>query len=93
VTGVLQALCETHKDIDRICLVANLKHMKRAAKIATDFGVDATVSFDAVRFPIGAPTIFDHADNSQEAFAFARAPELDADQVDFDKLLSRERAL
>ena len=93
VTGVLQALCETHKDIDRICVVARLKHMKRVAKIASDFGIDATVSFDAIRFPLGAPTIFDHADNSQEAFAFARAPELDAEQVDFEKLLARERAL
>ncbi len=93
VTGVLQALCETHKDIDRIVLIANLKHMKRGAKIASDFGIDATVSFDAIRFPIGAPTIFDHGDGAQEAFAFARAPELDAESVDFEKLLSRERAL
>jgi ferredoxin/flavodoxin---NADP+ reductase len=93
VTGVLQALCETHKDIDRICMVARLKHMKRAAKIASDFGIDATVGFDAVRFPVGAPTIFDHADDSQGAFAFARAPDLDAEQVDFEKLLARERAL
>ncbi|HXV13140.1 MAG TPA: hypothetical protein VEC56_02945 [Candidatus Krumholzibacteria bacterium] len=93
VTGVLQALCETHKDIDRIGVVANLKHMKRAAKIASDFGIDCTVSFDAIRFPAGAPTIFDHADDAQETFAFARAPELDAESVDFEKLLSRERAL
>lgn len=92
VTGVLQALCETHKDIERICLIANLKHMRRGAKIAGNFGIDATVSFDAIRFPIGAPTIFDPVD-SPEAFAFARAPELDADAVDFEKLLSRERAL
>jgi ferredoxin--NADP+ reductase len=93
VTGVLQALCETHKDIERICLIANLKHMKRAAKIASDFGIDCTVSFDAIRFPAGAPTIFDHGDDAQEAFAFARAPELDAESVDFEKLLARERAL
>jgi ferredoxin--NADP+ reductase len=93
VTGVLQALCETHKDIDRIGLIANLKHMKRGAKVASDFGIDATICFDAIRFPVGAPTIFDHADNVQEAFAFARAPDLDADAVDFEKLLSRERAL
>jgi ferredoxin/flavodoxin---NADP+ reductase len=93
VTGVLQALCETHKDIDRIGLIARLKHMKRGAKIANDFGIDATVSFAAIRFPVGAPTIFDQADNAQEAFAFARAPDLDADSVDFEKLLTRERAL
>lgn len=93
VTGVLQALCETHKDIERIVVIGRLKHMKRVAKIASDFGIDATVGFDAVRFAAGAPTIFDHADNSQEAFAFARAPELDAESVDFEKLLARERAL
>jgi ferredoxin--NADP+ reductase len=93
VTGVLQALCETHKDIERICLVCRLKQMKRGAKIASDFGIDATVSFDAIRFPIGAPTIFDHADDSQAAFAFARAADLDAESLDFEKLLARERAL
>jgi ferredoxin--NADP+ reductase len=93
VTGVVQALCETHKDIERIVIIGGLKHMKRVAKIASDFGVDATVCFDAVRFPLGAPTIFDHADDSQEAFAFARAADLDAEQVDFEKLLARERAL
>ena len=93
VTGVLQALCETHKDIERICLVASLKHMKRGAKIASDFGIDATVSFDAIRFPAGTPTIFEHADGTQEAFAFSRAAELDADAVDFEKLLARERAI
>lgn len=93
VTGVLQALCETHKDIERIVMIASLKHMKRGAKIASDFGIDATVSFDAIRFPFGAPTIFDHADGTQEAFEFSRAAELDADAVDFEKLLARERTL
>lgn len=93
VTGVLQALCETHKDIERICMIASVKHMKRGAKIASDFGIDATVSFDAVRFPLGAPTIFEHNDNAQETFAFARAAELDTESVDFEKLLARERAL
>jgi NAD(P)H-flavin reductase len=93
VTGVLQALCESHKDIERIIMIGRLKHMKRLAKIASDFGIDASVGFDAIRFPVGAPTIFDHSDNSQEAFAFARAPELDAESVDFEKLLARERAL
>jgi ferredoxin--NADP+ reductase len=91
VTGVLQALCETHKDIERIAMIASLKQMKRGAKIAADFGIDATVSFDAVRFAQGAPTIFD--EEGQDAFAFARAAELDAESVDFEKLLARERAL
>jgi ferredoxin--NADP+ reductase len=93
VTGVLQALCETHKDIERICMIASVKHMKRAAKIASDFGIDATISFDAVRFPAGTPTIFEQNDNAQETFAFARAAELDAESVDFEKLLARERAI
>ena len=93
VTGVLQALCETHKDIERIVMIGRLKHMKRVAKIASDFGIDATIGFDAIRFAMGAPTIFDHPNDSQEAFSFARAPDLDAEQVDFEKLLSRERAL
>ena len=93
VTGVLQALCETHKDIERVVMIASLKHMKRGAKIASDFGIDATVSFDAIRYPADAPTIFDHADGTQEAFAFSRAAELDAEAVDFEKLLARERAL
>jgi NAD(P)H-flavin reductase len=91
ITGVLQAVCETHKDIERLVMIAKLKHMKRGAKIATDNKIDARVSFDAIRFPAGSPGIFDPAE--QDTFAFARAPELDADRVDFDKLLSRERAL
>jgi NAD(P)H-flavin reductase len=93
VTGVLQALCETHKDIERIVMIGRLKHMKRAAKIASDCGIDASVSFDALRYPVGSPGIFDAVDRAQDAFEFARAPEIDADRVDFDKLLAREKAL
>jgi ferredoxin/flavodoxin---NADP+ reductase len=93
VTGVLQALCETHKDIERIVMIGRLKHMKRGAKIAADLGIDATVSFDAIRYPVGSPGIFDHADSGADAFAFARAAELDAEGVDFDKLLAKEKAL
>ncbi len=91
ITGVLQAVCETHKDIERLVMIARLKHMKRGAKIASDNKIDTRVNFDAVRYPVGSPGIFDATE--QNAFAFARAPELDADHVDFDKLLSRERAL
>lgn len=91
ITGVLQAVCETHKDIERLVMIAKLKHMKRGAKIASDNRIDARVSFDAIRFPVGSPGIFDAAE--QESFTFARAPELDADRVDFDKLISRQRAL
>jgi ferredoxin--NADP+ reductase len=93
VTGALQAVCETHKDVERIVMIARLKTMKRAAKIAADFGIDARVNFDAVRFPAGSPGVFDHADGSEQAFRFARAAELNAEDIDFDKLLAREKAL
>ncbi|HEX5130901.1 MAG TPA: hypothetical protein VFX92_00290 [Candidatus Krumholzibacteria bacterium] len=91
VTGVLQAVCETHRDIEQLIMIARLKSMKRGAKIATDNKIAARVSFDAIRHPVGSPSIFDAT--GQETFAFARAPELDADRVDFDKLIARERAL
>lgn len=93
VTGVLQALCETQKDIERIVMIGKLKHMKRGAKIASDLGIDATVSFDAIRYPIGSPGIFDAVDRAKDVFEFARAPEIDAERVDFDKLLAKEKAL
>jgi ferredoxin--NADP+ reductase len=93
VTGVLQAVCETHRDIDRIVMIGRLKQMKRGAKIAADSGIDARVSFDALRFPAGSPGIFDHPDRAAEAFSFARAAELNADDVDFDRLIAREKAL
>lgn len=91
ITGVLQAVCETHKDVEQLVMIAKLKHMKRGAKIAADNRIAARVSFDAIRYPVGSPGVFDASE--QKAFAFARAPELDADRVDFDKLLARERAL
>jgi len=91
ITGVLQAVCETHKDIEQLVMIAKLKHMKRGAKIASDNRIDAKISFDAIRHPAGSPSIFDASE--QEAFNFARAPEIDVDRVDFDRLISRERAL
>jgi glutamate synthase (NADPH/NADH) small chain len=91
ITGVLQAVCETHKDIEQLVMIARLKSMKRGAKIATDNKIDTRVNFDAIRYPVGTPGLFDAAE--QETFAFARAAELDADLVDFDKLIARERAL
>jgi ferredoxin--NADP+ reductase len=92
VTGVLQAVCETHRDVERVVMIARLKQMKRGAKIAEDFGIEARVNFDAIRFPAGSPGIFDHPDRAQEAFSFARAAELNADDVDFDRLIAREKA-
>jgi len=93
VTGVLQAVCETYKDVERIVMIARLKQMKRAAKIAADLGIEARLNFDALRFPAGSAGVFEHGDRAQEAFAFARAAELNAEDVDFDKLIARERAL
>jgi ferredoxin--NADP+ reductase len=93
VTGALQAVCETHKDVERIVMIARLKTMKRGAKIAADFGIDARLSFDAVRHPAGSPGVFDQEDRAKDVFMFARAAELNADDVDFDKLIAREKAL
>jgi len=93
VTGVLQAVCETHHDVERLVMIARLKQMKRAAKIAADLGIEARLNFDALRFPAGSAGVFDHGDRAQEAFAFARAAELNAEDVDFDKLIAREKAL
>jgi NAD(P)H-flavin reductase len=93
VTGALQAVCETHKDIERIVMIARLKTMKRGARIAADLAVDARVNFDAVRFPAGSPGVFDQGDTAQDAFRFARAAELSAEDVDFDRLIAREKAL
>jgi ferredoxin--NADP+ reductase len=92
-TGALQAVCETHKDIDRIIMIARLKTMKRGAKMAADFAIDARVNFDALRFPAGSPGVFDLSNDAQEAFRFARAAELNAEDVDFDRLIAREKAL
>jgi ferredoxin--NADP+ reductase len=92
-TGALQAVCETHKDIDRIIMIARLKTMKRGAKMAADFAIDARVNFDALRFPAGSPGVFDPSNDAQEAFRFARAAELNAEDVDFDRLIAREKAL
>jgi ferredoxin--NADP+ reductase len=93
ITGPIQAICDTHKDLERLIVIGSLKNMKRAAKVASDHGITTRVSFDAVRPAVGRPSIFDIRDDSQDAFQFARAPELDAGTVDFDKLIAREKAL
>jgi ferredoxin--NADP+ reductase len=93
ITGPLKAVCETHKDLERMIVIASVKNMKRAAKIAADHGVVARMSFDAIHPPVGTPSIFDAPKEEQEEFAFAKAPELDANDIDFDKLIARERAI
>jgi ferredoxin--NADP+ reductase len=92
-TGALQAVCETHKDVERIVMIGRLKTMKRGTKIAADFGIDARISFDAIRHPAGSPGVFDQVDQAKDVFMFARAAELNAEDVDFDKLIARERAI
>ncbi len=67
--------------------------MKKVAKVASDFDITALMSFDAITQPAGSPNIFDAGDDPQEAFTFARAPEIDANEINFDKLLARQRAL
>jgi NAD(P)H-flavin reductase len=62
-------------------------------RIAADRGVTARMCFDTIRSPLGVPGVFDAAGESQEVFEFARAPELDAADIDFDKLIARERAI
>jgi ferredoxin--NADP+ reductase len=89
----LRAVCETYGDIERIVAIAGLAQMRKAAKIVAEYDIPAVVSFDAVRPPIGSPSIFDVPDWSQEAFEFAKAPEIDAGDVDFDKLLAKEKAI
>ena len=92
ITGPIRAICETHKDVERLVMIGRLKNMKRAAKIANDNDVATRMSFDAIRQPVGAASIFGAPDSAQEAFGFARAPELEANDIDFDKLIARERA-
>lgn len=93
VTGPVRAVCETHGDVERIVMIGDLKSMKRAAKFAEDHGIQARMSFDAIRTPAGAANIFGVANSSQEAFNFARACEIDARQIDFDKLIKKQRSI
>jgi len=42
---------------------------------------------------VGNLNIFDVDDSSQEVFEFARAPEIDSNDIDFDKLVAKQHAL
>jgi NAD(P)H-flavin reductase len=89
----LRAVCEMHKDIERIVMIGQLVKMKKVAKVAADYDIPAMMSFDAIRQCVGGPDLFEAEDKAQEEFAFARAPEIDANEIDFEKLLARQRAL
>lgn len=93
VTGPLKAICETQKDVELVVMISDLKNMKRGAKIAANAGIPVLVNFDAIRTPAGAASVFDVPDSSQTAFEFVRAPELKAEDVDFDKLIARQREI
>jgi NAD(P)H-flavin reductase len=93
ITNPLRAVCETHRDIERIVMIGQLAKMKKVAKIAGDYDIPAVMSFDAIRPPLASPSLFDTADDSQEVFEFAKAPEIDANEIDFEKLLARQRAI
>jgi NAD(P)H-flavin reductase len=93
ITNPLRAVCETHKDIERIVMIGQLAKMKKVAKLAGDYDIPTMMSFDAIRQPVGAPSVFETPENSPEVFGFAKAPELDANDIDFEKLLARQRAL
>jgi ferredoxin--NADP+ reductase len=93
ITNPLRAVCEAHKDIERIVMIGQLAKMKKVAKVAADYDIPATMSFDAIRQPVGSENIFGVDDASQEAFEFAKAPEVDANEIDFEKLLAKQRAI
>lgn len=93
LTNPLRAVCEAHNEIERIFMIGDLSKMKKVAKIAADYDIPAVMSFDAIRQPVGEPNIFGVDESSQEVFEFAKAPELDANDIDFEKLLAKQRAL
>jgi ferredoxin--NADP+ reductase len=93
ITNPLRAVCETHKDLERMIVIGQLPKMKKVAKIAADYDIPTVMSFDAIRQPVGGPSIFEIADSSQGVFDFAKAPEIDANDIDFEKLLARQTAL
>lgn len=93
ITNPLRAVCETHKDVERMVVIGHLLKMKKVAKVAADYDIPAVMSFDAIRQPIGNPNIFGVDDSSQEVFEFAKAPEIDANDIDFEKLVAKQHAL
>jgi ferredoxin--NADP+ reductase len=93
ITNPLRAVCDTHKDIERMVVIGHLLKMKKVAKVAADYDIPAVMSFDAIQKPLGDPNIFGIDDSSQEIFEFAKAPEIDANDIDFEKLVAKQNAL
>lgn len=93
ITNPLRAVCEMHRDIERIVMIGQLAKMKKVAKVAADYDIPAVMSFDAIRQPLARAGLFDTEERSQEVFEFAMAPEIDANEIDFEKLLAKQRAI
>jgi NAD(P)H-flavin reductase len=93
ITNPLRAVCEAHKDVERMVVIGHLVKMKKVAKVAADFDIPTVMSFDAIRQPIGAANLFGVDESSQEVFDFAKAPEIDSNDIDFEKLVAKQNAL
>jgi hypothetical protein len=93
ITHPLRAVNESHRDIERIVMIGQLDRMKKVAKQAGDYDIPTVMAFDAIRQPLGEPNVFEVGDDAQEVFAFAKAPEVDANDIDFEQLLSRHREI
>ena len=93
IANPVSGVCETHKNVERLVAVAQLDSMKKLAKVASDYEISAVVAFDAVLRPTGASGDFEASTIPQELSRFARVPEVNAIEIDFDKLLARQRAL
>ncbi len=93
VIGPLRGICETQRDLDMVTCIGNLSIMKRGVKITQDNDIAYRVNFDAVTATDFGARVFDAPTEGKTVFDYALAPELDGHKVDFDKLLSRQRAL
>jgi NAD(P)H-flavin reductase len=93
ITNPLRAVCDMHKDLERMVAIGQLARMKKVAKVAADYDIPAIMSFDAMRQPLGTPSLFDVDESSEEVFSFAKAPGIDANDIDFEKLTAKQRAL
>lgn len=93
IANPVGGVCETHKNIERLVAIAQLDSMKKLAKIASDYEINALVAFDAVRSYDGSTGVFEAPQVPPEISAFAAVPEVNAIEIDFDKLLARHRAV
>lgn len=93
ITAPLRAVCESHKNIERITVIGGLATMKKIAKVASDYNIRAFVSFDVARRQSEITEAVEFDKGGQKIFGFAKSPDMNADEIDFDKLLEKQRAL